>query len=125
MRISPAAVVLVLTGLSACSGEAPKPVTVAARTDVPVAQLPKVDQGKILEHIKALSADDMEGRAPGTAGEDKAVAYIEGQFKQIGLQPGNPDGTYVQKVPLVGITGAQAKPLTFAKGGKTLQIKWK
>src|SRR4051812_12019263 len=77
----------------AASTQAPS----AAPAQVPVAQLPKVDPAKILDHIKALSADDMEGRAPGSAGEEKAVVYLEGQFKQIGLQPGNPDGTYVQK----------------------------
>ena len=125
MRISPAALVLLLTGLAACGGEVTNTAIAPAPAEIPVAQLPKVDQAKILDHIKALSSDDMEGRAPGTPGEEKAVAYIEGQFKQIGLQPGNPDGTYIQKVPLVGITGAQAKPLTFAKGSRTLQLKWK
>src|SRR5262245_65426894 len=105
--------------------ESAPPASAPAAAPAPVAQLPKVDQAKILEHIKALAADDMEGRAPGTAGEDKTVAYLEAQFKQLGLQPGNPDGTYIQKVPLVGIKGAQTRPLTFAKGGKTLQLKWK
>src|SRR5205085_3326751 len=90
-----------------------------------VSALPRVDPAKILDHIKALSADSMEGRAPGTAGEDKAVAYIEAQYRALGLQPGNPDGTYIQKVPLVGITGSQAAPLTFTKGAKSLGLKWK
>ena len=121
--------VCVLTLIStACSKEeAAKPASssAAAAAQVSVAQLPKVDQAKMLDYIKALSADDFEGRAPGTAGEDKTVAYLEAQFKAIGLQPGNPDGTFVQKVPLVGIKGTQAKPLTFAKGGRTLQLKWK
>jgi Zn-dependent M28 family amino/carboxypeptidase len=67
----------------------------------------------------------MQGRSPGTEGETRTVAYLEDQFKQIGLQPGNPDGTYVQKVPLVGITGANTKPLTFTKDGKRVALKWK
>ena len=100
---------------------APKPPA----PPVPVSALPKVDAAKILEHIKALSADDMQGRAPGTAGEDKAAGYIESQFKAIGLQPGNPDGTYVQKVPLVGISGTPRQPLTFTKGSQQLSLKWK
>jgi Zn-dependent M28 family amino/carboxypeptidase len=108
-----------------CAKTAEAPAAPPPPPQVAVAQLPKVDAARILDHIKALSADDMEGRAPGTAGEEKAVAYIEGQFKQIGLQPGNPDGTFVQKVPLVGITGTQTKPLTFAKGPKTLTLKWR
>ena len=73
----------------------------AAAATVPVSSLPKIDQGAILQHIKVLSADDYEGRAPGTAGEDKTVEYLTSQFKQLGLQPGNTDGTYTQAVPLV------------------------
>ena len=100
---------------------APKPPA----PPIAVSALPKVDAAKILEHIKVLSADDMQGRAPGTAGEDKTVAYLESQFKAIGLQPGNPDGTYIQKVPLVGITGADRQPLSFTKGAQHLEVKWK
>jgi Zn-dependent M28 family amino/carboxypeptidase len=37
--------------------------------------------------VSALSADSMEGRAPGTPGEARAVAYISAQFKAIGLEP--------------------------------------
>ncbi len=59
----------------------------------------------ILTHVKALAADGMEGRAPGTAGEERTVAYLVGQFKRLGLTPGNPDGTYVQRVPLIGFVG--------------------
>lgn len=60
----------------------------------------------ILGHVKALAADDKEGRAPGTAGEERTVAYLVEQFRRIGLKPGNPDGTYVQKVPLTAFVGA-------------------
>jgi Zn-dependent M28 family amino/carboxypeptidase len=59
----------------------------------------------ILNHVKALASDSMEGRAPGTAGEERTVAYLTGQFKRLGLAPGNPDGTYVQRVPLIGFVG--------------------
>jgi Zn-dependent M28 family amino/carboxypeptidase len=58
----------------------------------------------LLAHIKDLSADSMEGRGPGTPGETKTVAYLTKQFQALGLQPGNPDGTWVQNVDLVGYT---------------------
>ncbi len=58
----------------------------------------------LLSEIKVLASDDFEGRKPGTAGEAKTVAWLEQQFRQMGLKPGNPDGTYFQKVPLAGIT---------------------
>jgi Zn-dependent M28 family amino/carboxypeptidase len=52
------------------------------------------------------------------------VKYLIDESKKLGLQPGNPDGTYVQKVPLVGITGAEAQPLTVTKGTEQKTYKW-
>lgn len=76
----------------------------------------------ILQHIKDLSADSMEGRAPGTPGEEKAVAYMQSQFKAIGLKPGNPDGTYLQNVDLIGY---KAHPTaSFTAGGKTISLAY-
>lgn len=40
------------------------------------------------QHIRTLSDDWFEGRAPGTPGEDKTVAYLSGAFASVGLQPG-------------------------------------
>ena len=57
-----------------------------------------------MAHIQQLSSDEFEGRAPGTEGGAKTVTYLIDQFRSLGLEPGNPDGTYVQPVPLVGIT---------------------
>ncbi|HVL68701.1 MAG TPA: M28 family metallopeptidase [Vicinamibacterales bacterium] len=87
-------------------------------------QMPKIDPNAILEHIKVLASDEFEGRAPGTRGEDLTVRYLVEQSKKIGLQPGNPDGTYVQKVPLVGITGTEARPFTVTKNGQKQTFKW-
>src|SRR5438874_1623093 len=89
-----------------------------------LAQLPDVDTNAVMEHVKVLSSDEFEGRAPGSKGERLTVAYLIDQFKKIGLKPGNTDGTYVQKVPLVGITPAPA-PLVFSKGSRQLTLKWK
>jgi Zn-dependent M28 family amino/carboxypeptidase len=58
----------------------------------------------MLAHIKILSSDEFEGRAPGSKGEELSIKYISDQFKAIGLKPGNPDGSYFQEVPLAGIT---------------------
>lgn len=59
---------------------------------------------RFMQHIKILASDDFEGRAPGTRGETLTTDYLIGQFKQMGLSPGNPDGSYMQKVPLIGYT---------------------
>jgi Zn-dependent M28 family amino/carboxypeptidase len=115
--------------VSACSREASPPAAATtappAAAKVPVTSLPKIDAAAILQHTKALSADDFEGRAPGTPGEDKTVNYLTAEFQKLGLKPGNTDGTYIQKVPLVGITGAEAKPLVIGGDRSRTILKWK
>src|SRR5580765_977969 len=101
---------------------APGPTPAVQRT--PIGELPDVDTDAVLQHIKTLSSDEFEGRGPGTKGEDLTVAYLTDQFKKLGLKPGNTDGTYIQKVPLVGITPTPAT-LTFKKAGESKQLKWK
>ena len=66
----------------------------------------------LLDNIRELSSDAYTGRFPGTPGEDKSVAYIISQIKAIGLKPGTPQGSYVQKVPLYG---------TRSRGGLAVQ----
>ena len=81
-----------------------------------------VTDSAFMRHINDLAADSMEGRGPGTPGEEKAVAYLEATFKSLGFAPGNPDGTYLQQVPLIGYT---SHPIaSFAVGGRTLSLRW-
>src|SRR5262249_2900006 len=76
----------------------------------------------LLAHIKVLASDEYEGRAPGTKGEELSVKYISNQFKQFGLKPGNPDGTYTQEVPLAGI---KSEPrMSFTAGDGTIDLKY-
>jgi Zn-dependent M28 family amino/carboxypeptidase len=90
----------------------------------PAPQFPAMDGQAILDHIKVLASDEYEGRAPGTKGEDLTVSYLTDEFQKLGLQPGNTDGTYIQNVPLVGIT-AEPASLDIAKGSRHLSLKWK
>jgi Zn-dependent M28 family amino/carboxypeptidase len=113
---------------AACSDAKPQPAAEAppppVTQHVPIGQLPSIDIAAVLAHTKALASDEFEGRAPGTAGEDRTVAFLADQFKKAGLKPGNTDGTYIQKVPLVGITPSPA-PLVFKKDAATQTLKWK
>jgi Zn-dependent M28 family amino/carboxypeptidase len=116
-------------GLAACSSEpkstAPvEPLPPSTSQHVPIGQLPDIDMTALLTHTKVLSSDEYEGRGPGTKGEELTVKYLTDQFKKIGLEPGNTNGTYVQKVPLVGITPEPA-PLTFKKGSQQQTLKWR
>ncbi len=108
----------VAVAAASCGGTRPPAASAAV-------SFPAIDGNKVLEHTRTLSSDQFEGRAPGTHGEDLTVAYITEQYKKAGLQPGNPDGTYVQKVPMVGIVTDQKAVLTFRKGAKTRDLKWR
>jgi Zn-dependent M28 family amino/carboxypeptidase len=113
---------------AACSSEpktaAPAQPAPSTSQRVPIGQMPTIDVAALLAHTRTLSSDAYEGRAPGTSGEQLAVTYIADEFKKAGLQPGNTDGTYFQKVPLVGITPKPA-PLVFTKDGRRQTLKWK
>src|SRR5437867_207513 len=111
-------------GIGAVSCGIPAGAPTPAAQHTPIGQLPPIDVDALLAHTKMLSSDAFEGRAPGTRGEDLSVAYLADQFTKLGLKPGNTDGTYMQKVPLVGITPAPA-PLVFKKGALHQTLKWK
>jgi Zn-dependent M28 family amino/carboxypeptidase len=119
---------LLVLGVCACSSTAERTAAApAANTTAPVAvaKMPMFDAGRMLADIKTLSSDEFEGRAPGSKGEDLTVAFLEDQFKRIGLQPGNTDGTFIQPLPLVGITASNTRPLTIAGQGKKVTFKWR
>jgi Zn-dependent M28 family amino/carboxypeptidase len=56
---------------------------------------------RLSAYIKTLASDDFEGRGPATPGETKAVAYIEAQYRALGLAPAGDNGGYLQNVPLM------------------------
>ncbi len=92
----------------------------------PPAEPPKeatdaIDAAGLLEQIKVLGSDKYEGRAPGSKGEGETVRYLTEQFKELGLKPGNPNGSYTQEVPMAGILG---KPTaTIAVGDQKMELK--
>jgi Zn-dependent M28 family amino/carboxypeptidase len=66
--------------------------------------LEKIDPERIRAHVRFLSHDLLEGRGTGQRGGDIAAEYIATQFALDGLKPAGANGTYMQKVPLVGVT---------------------
>lgn len=76
----------------------------AESSPVPTRALSAITADGILKHIRVLASDEFEGRAPATPGEQKSLDYIIGQCKAMKLSPGNPDGTWLQRVALWGIT---------------------
>jgi len=91
----------------------------AGTASLSAATPPTLSAASILQHVKVLASDEFEGRAPASLGEEKTVAYLVEEFKKIGLAPGNPNGTYVQNVPMIGITSQPTA--TFIAGEQTFK----
>src|SRR3954464_13791072 len=75
----------------------------ADTSSVPARALRAITPEGILKHIRVLASDEFEGRAPATPGEKKSLDYIIAQCKALKLQPGTPDGKWLEPVALWGI----------------------
>ena len=109
-RVLCGALLLVACGSSA-SGPTSEQVTAAQAA---------ITATGLLSGIKDLADDSMLGRGPGTLGEDRAIHYVNAQFKALGLEPGNPNGTYYQAVELLGFTATPSAE--FTAGGKAIKL---
>ena len=100
--------------------------TACASSDAPPAAAPDaafdeakalVDAAEIEQDIRVLSADEMEGRGPGGAGDAMARKYIAERMAEMGIQPGAADGSWEQVFDLVGVEADVPATWTFAKSG--------
>jgi len=85
---------------------------VAALSPVAGQAMASIDPEKIRAHVKFLASDLLEGRGTGARGGDIAAEYIATQFALYGLQPAGDNGSYLQKVAMLGI--ATQDDTTFA-----------
>ena len=69
---------------------------------------PQISAARLAEDVRTVSSDAYLGRGPATRGEELATSYIRDQLKAAGLQPGGPNGSWFQDVPLLmsNIVGA-------------------
>jgi len=95
--------------------------TSALARPVPIPQVTpaNVSETTLKDMVARLSSDEFEGRSPGTAGEDKTVAYLIERFQAAGLKPGN-KGSWTQDVPIVEITAANQAGMAVTGGAKTM-----
>jgi len=118
------AVVLILAFCIAQAARKPNPPASAHLPGVAIAALEKIDPEHIRAHVRYLSLDLLEGRGTGQRGGDIAAEYIGTQFWMYGLKPAGDNGTFFQKVPMVGITPAPETTLEFLPNkGEALQLK--
>src|SRR3989454_6387092 len=115
MRNSPAlplaavvSIFFLIAGLSAAPPSSPqKNVSPDPPTRLPraaVAAMETINPERIRAHVRFLAHDLLEGRGTGQRGGDIAAEYIATQFALYGLKPAGDNGTYLQKVPLIGVT---------------------
>ena len=80
-----------------------------------------VNPENIRAHVRFLASDLLEGRGTGQRGGDIAAEYIATQFALYGLKPAGDDGTYLQKVAMLGIATEDSTTfsLVSAKGQPT------
>ncbi len=84
-----------------------------------IAAMQTINPEHIRQHVRFLSHDLLEGRGTGQRGGDIAAEYIATQFALYGLKPMGDKGTYLQKVPMVGITPDPATTFAFVSASGT------
>lgn len=114
------------------AGGAPASAAAAKAKNTPSVKLPgpaiaaleTITPDHIRWHVRYLSHDLLEGRGTGQRGGDIAAEYIATQFAEYGLKPAGDHGTYMQKVPLVGITTLPDTQFSLVpKRGETMNLK--
>lgn len=99
--------------------------TPAALTPAEKEAAGEITQEVLRAHVKFLASDLLEGRGPASRGDRLAQEYVATQFEALGLKPGAPGGGWIQKVPLVGITGTMPETMAVTRDGQRLDLKYR
>ncbi len=115
----------ILVGLLLCGVSVPQ-TSAAAGGEARQSMGSGISAKRLLDYIKVLSSDEYGGRAPASKGEELTVKFLTQHFRELGLEPGNPNGTYLQKVPMVGITANPDAQLviTDPRTKKKMELKY-
>jgi Zn-dependent M28 family amino/carboxypeptidase len=118
---SAALTAIVAVGISLSAASAGEPTT-GTSSAAPPSALKAITAQSFAREDATLATDAFEGRAPGTHGETVTIDWVERQFRSIGLAPGNPDGTYLQKVPMTGFTSTPHAAIRI--GDRRIELKY-
>ena len=114
---------VILLFITACGGSGEgDSVPVISETVAPTVAT-GIDADTLMAEIEILSSDEFGGRAPGSPGEVLTIEYLTKQFSNLGLEPGNPGGGWVQGVPLVGITPQTGSEFQVTMDGDSLKLE--
>ncbi len=93
--------------------------TVAAKTDGRDA----ITQEDLKEWLTYLASDELEGRNTYTEGLGLAAGYIAERLRSWGVKPGGPNGSYFQRVAVLGVKSDNNSTITVEAGGQTRTFK--
>jgi Zn-dependent M28 family amino/carboxypeptidase len=97
-------------------------LTACSTTPKPPPPSAEIDEALYRGALRTLASDDYLGRKPGSAGEDKTIAFLVETFRKIGLKPGNGE-SFVQNVPLIeSIVHDAALTFVGQNGARPLQF---
>ena len=82
-----------------------------------------ITDAQLRSHIKYLADDLLEGRAPGSQGDQLAQKYIQTQLQGLGMKPAGPGGSWFQNVPLVGVKTNPPETITFEFKNTNLKLE--
>src|SRR6267378_1512490 len=117
-------VTLISPGIASAQKAAKKDPISVRLPGAAFAAMETINPEHIRWHVRYLSHDLLEGRGTGQRGGDIAAEYIATQFAEFGLKPAGDNGSYLQKVPLVGITTlAETQFSLVPKQGAAMNLK--
>ena len=100
---------------------APAPPALPPAVDALTPPEPYISTERLSEITRTLASDEFEGRAMGTAGEERTVRYLINQFQAAGMEPGGENGGWTQQVPLIR-TQLQQPKLSIRQSGKAIPL---
>ena len=95
----------------------------ALASAVPAQAQEAVDPAALTATVRTMTDDWFQGRAPGTLGEERTVGYLVGRLQGLGLEPGGPEGKWVQPVPLLHTRLGAPQQLELATPQGALPLK--
>ena len=85
---------------------------------------PQVSTQRMSDITRVLASDEFQGRAPGTAGEEKTIPYLVEQFKAAGLEPAGENGGWTQTVPMIHTQLKAPVDVSVRQGGDAMPLRF-
>jgi Zn-dependent M28 family amino/carboxypeptidase len=120
---------LLTRGIVALAALALLPAAAGAQNQLPLPPTAEkaaqaIDRDSLEGPIRYLADDLLEGRGPGSRGDELTRLYLATTMELLGLEPGGANGSWEQPFDIVGITSEAPKAWEFRAGGKTVPLAY-